>query len=258
MTVESYYVVFDGTSAYVVGSNDITAIESDPYAMESIYGPFATFREAVDREDEIKSRLTSIETDEDILISASNVLIVPSITGNISGIKAPACPVETSQSIEMQDVKKITQKLKSALPIKKGVGKVKNLLVFVSYATKDAEDFKIKEIAENLTKFKKISDVLYWQEDMSDNIIKIMNDNLGKCDLVLLFCSANALTSEPVEKEWTAADIMGKPIIPIFNVPDFIPPLLKPRLGVQYNPSDLQDNIKKIYNLILKKLSFKK
>ena len=53
MTVESYYVVFDGTSAYVVGSSDIIAIETDPYATESIYGPFATFQEAADREDEI-------------------------------------------------------------------------------------------------------------------------------------------------------------------------------------------------------------
>ena len=53
MNVESYYVVFDGTSAYVVGSDDIIAIETDPYAMESIYGPFATFPQAADREDEI-------------------------------------------------------------------------------------------------------------------------------------------------------------------------------------------------------------
>lgn len=214
------------------------------------------------KEEEIKVRLSSIESDDNVLLSASSVLIVPSITSSTSGIKAPACPVETSQSIEMGDVKTITQKLKKTitnLPIKKSKTgkKVKNVLVFVSYATKDAEDFKIKDIAENLTKFKKINNVLYWQENTGDNIIKFMNDNLGKSDLVLLFCSANALTSEPVEKEWTAAEIMSKPIIPIFNVPDHIPPLLRPRLGIQYNPSDFQDNIKRIYDLILKKLSLK-
>ena len=49
----SYYVVFDGTSAFVVDSNDIDNIETDPYAMESVYGPFDTFEEASDREDEI-------------------------------------------------------------------------------------------------------------------------------------------------------------------------------------------------------------
>ena len=90
------------------------------------------------------------------------------------------------------------------------------ILVFVSYATKDVELFKIQRIAEELTKFDEIEDVLYWQEDMQDNIIKYMNDNLERCDVVLLFCSPNALSSVPVEKEWTAADIMGKPIIPIF------------------------------------------
>ena len=49
----SYYVVFDGTSAYVADSNDIAHIETDPYAVESVYGPFDTFEEASDREDEI-------------------------------------------------------------------------------------------------------------------------------------------------------------------------------------------------------------
>ena len=50
---ESYYVVVDGTSAYVVDSNNIDNIETDPYATESVYGPFDTFEEASDREDEI-------------------------------------------------------------------------------------------------------------------------------------------------------------------------------------------------------------
>jgi hypothetical protein len=132
--------------------------------------------------------------------------------------------------------------------------KENDILVFVSYATKDAEIFKIKEICESLTKQAKITDVLYWQEDMQDNIIKYMNDNLEKCDVMLLFCSPNALISEPVEKEWTAADIMGKPIIPIFNDPEHIPPLLKTRLGVKFDPFNFQKNLNEISSLILKKL----
>jgi hypothetical protein len=128
------------------------------------------------------------------------------------------------------------------------------ILVFVSYATKDADAYKIRDLAENLTKYEKIDNVLYWQEDMKDNIIKYMNDNLGICDVMLLFCSPNALASEPVEKEWTAADIIGKPIIPIFNNPDHIPPILKTRLGIQFDPFDFQKNIDEIYDLILKKI----
>lgn len=127
------------------------------------------------------------------------------------------------------------------------------LLIFMSYCTKDAELFKIKEIAESLTFFNDIYDVLYWQEDVNDNIIKYMSDNLEKCDIILLFCSPNALKSKPIEKEWTAADIMNKPIIPIYIKSDHIPPLLKSRLGVEFDTFDLTSTIDEIYNLILKK-----
>ena len=130
----------------------------------------------------------------------------------------------------------------------------KDVLVFVSYATKDAELFKIKEIAEILTSYEKIDDVLYWQEDMADNIMKYMSDNLANCDLMLLFCSPNALKSIPIEKEWTSADIMNKPIIPVFVKPHHIPPLLKSRLGIEFDTFDLHKTINEIYNLILKKI----
>ena len=138
--------------------------------------------------------------------------------------------------------------------MEKLIEKKEQILIFVSYATKDADIFKVKDIAKALTKFKKIVNVLYWQEHMKDNIIKYMNDNLGKCDAMLLFCSPNALRSEPVEKEWTAADMMKKPIIPIFNDPEHIPPLLKTRLGIKFDPFNFKKNVDEIYNLILKKI----
>ena len=47
---EKYYVVFDGTSAYVAGEEDIKKIEADPFAIEIVYGPFETFKEASERE----------------------------------------------------------------------------------------------------------------------------------------------------------------------------------------------------------------
>jgi peroxiredoxin family protein len=134
------------------------------------------------------------------------------------------------------------------------IEKKDKILIFISYATKDADIFKVKDIAKALAKYKKIVSVLYWQEHMKDNIIKYMNDNLGKCDAMLLFCSPNALRSEPVEKEWTAADMMKKPIIPVFNDPDHIPPLLKTRLGIKFDPFDFKKNVDEIYNLLLKKI----
>lgn len=127
------------------------------------------------------------------------------------------------------------------------------LLVFVSYATKDAEWFKIKEISDILNNYNDIKKVLYWQEDMKDNIFEYMDENLGKCDVMLLFCSPHALKSKPVTKEWTAADSMEIPIVPIFFSPDHIPPLLKSRLGVQFLPFEFEQNVKKIHDLIVKK-----
>jgi hypothetical protein len=131
----------------------------------------------------------------------------------------------------------------------------RDILVFMSYATKDADLFKVKEIAEKLTKFNEIKDVLYWQEDMEDNIIEYMNDNLGKCHTFVLFCSKNALESIPVKKEWTAADAIGKPIIPVFFNPEHIPPLLRSRLGIEFDFYGIDRNVQEIHSLILKKCS---
>lgn len=127
------------------------------------------------------------------------------------------------------------------------------ILIFVSYATKDVNLFKIHEIVKMLTNFQEIKDVLYWEEDMDDNIFEYMNENLNKCDIIVLFCSKNALNSVPVKKEWTAAEAIGKPIIPVFFDIDHIPTLLKSRLGIEYDFYDIQKNIHGLHDLILKK-----
>ena len=90
-------------------------------------------------------------------------------------------------------------------------------------ATVDAQLFRIKEIAEDLTKLPEIFDVLYWLEDI------------------------------PVKKEWTVADAMSKSVIPIFIKSDHIPPLLRSRLGFEFDTFDFDKNIKKLNELILKK-----
>ncbi|MFX1587838.1 MAG: toll/interleukin-1 receptor domain-containing protein [Promethearchaeota archaeon] len=139
----------------------------------------------------------------------------------------------------------------SSIQIEKKIKKP--ILIFISYATKDAEYFNISEISEGLTVYDEIKDVLYWQEDVRDNIIEYMNENLKKCDVMILFCSENALKSVPVKKEWTAADIMGMPIIPVFTDPNYIPPILRSRLGYEFNSDDIQTNVQELYGLALKK-----
>lgn len=128
-------------------------------------------------------------------------------------------------------------------------------LIFVSYATEDAERFQIREIAERLTKLDGIDNVLYWQEDLKDDIFEYMNDSLERCDAFLLFCSENAKKSRPVALEWRAALSGNKKIIPIFQDELDIPVLLKPKLGVRFNPLNLNDTIGEIYEVFLKKLS---
>ena len=130
----------------------------------------------------------------------------------------------------------------------------KNLLVFISYSTKDADLFKIEEIAKTLKSYEEIKEVLYWEEDRKKNIITFMSENLGMCDVLILFCSPNAINSVPVEKEWTAADMMSKPIIPVFLKSDHIPPFLRSRLGIEFDTFDLQKTIIEIHNLILRKI----
>jgi hypothetical protein len=128
------------------------------------------------------------------------------------------------------------------------------LLVFMSYATKDVDTFKIHDIAKKLTEFPEIENVLYWEEYMEDNIFEYMDENLGKCDMMILFCSEKALESVPVKKEWTAAEALGKPIIPVFYNPPHIPALLSSRLGVQFDFYDMERNVQDLRNLILKKI----
>ncbi|NVM53167.1 MAG: GTP-binding protein [Candidatus Helarchaeota archaeon] len=129
----------------------------------------------------------------------------------------------------------------------------KSILVFISYATADANAFKIAEIAEGLTAFPEIADVLYWQEDLHDDIWTYMDKNVGKCDVFVYFCSPNARKSKPCEKEWHAADALNKPIIPVFSLLEYIPPLLRPRLGLQIDVFNIEENVKKLRELILKK-----
>jgi len=129
-----------------------------------------------------------------------------------------------------------------------------NLLLFISYATKDVDTFKVHDIAKKLTEFPEIENVLYWEEHMEDNIFEYMDENLDKCDAMILFCSEHARDSVPVKKEWTAAEALGKPIIPVFYNPSHIPALLSSRLGVQFDFYDMERNVQDLRNLILKKV----
>ncbi len=132
-------------------------------------------------------------------------------------------------------------------------GRKSRILAFTSYASLDSSFYHIPEIADELSSNSEIDNVLYWEEHNRDNIIEYMSKSLDKCDVMLLFCSPNSLTSKPVEKEWTAADVNDIPIIPIFTDIKYVPKYLRNREGVQFDPFNISETVEKLHKIILKK-----
>ena len=160
---------------------------------------------------------------------------------------------KTPSDVEMKFVSYLTQKPSISDESQHQQVIDRDMLIFISYSSKDTKIYKVREIAEKLKSFSGITEVLFYEGESFDNIIKYMNDNLGKCDVFLLFCSQNALSSVPVEKEWTAAEALGVPIIPIFFDLKHVPPLLQSRLGVEYDFYNVEQTVKDIYSSIVKK-----
>lgn len=129
------------------------------------------------------------------------------------------------------------------------------ITVFVSYSTKDKELFQIKWFAEQLAKKPKIDDVLYWEEDAHGSIIDYMNKNVPACDVFILFCSPNILASKPIQVEWETAQYYGKEIIPIFQVIDYVPPILKRLRGISFHGIDHEGTLNEVYQEILQRSS---
>ncbi|MFX1391202.1 MAG: TIR domain-containing protein [Promethearchaeota archaeon] len=132
---------------------------------------------------------------------------------------------------------------------------IKKITVFISYASSESKKFGIPSIAKLLNNnYSDIEKVLYWEEDMDDDIYIYMNDNLALADVVVVFCSELANESEAVRTEWMAALKMKKKIIPIFEKEVDIPPLLTTKLGICFEPNDLKGFIQKLHSLIQKKI----
>lgn len=130
----------------------------------------------------------------------------------------------------------------------------RNIKIFLSYSNKDSDIFQISKIVEELSKYERIEELLYYEGKDYSNIYKFMNDNIEKCDIMLSFSSENATMSKYVQLEWQAALSKEKRIIPIFFDKKFIPALLGPSLGVQFDNQDIKGTIDEIYRVILKSL----
>jgi len=207
------------------------------------------------KEKEVLERIKRVNKEEKILISALNTITKPSISSSIEGIVAPSCPIETSQSPRIGEIQQYSEEVSTFLE-KDSMKTIipENIKLFISYATTDSSYFQVSKIASLLEEKPEIEKVLYWEEDLHDDIYDYMNKNLANCDAFLLFCSENANQSEPVQMEWKSALKIKKKIIPIFIKESDIPPLISTKLGVQFIQDDIEKTTDRIYQLVLRKL----
>jgi len=130
--------------------------------------------------------------------------------------------------------------------------------VFISYCTKDSEYFHISEVASKLEQYPEIDKVFYWEEHSGDNIVRFMEEYIGRSRIFLLFCSENACKSEAVKSEWEAAFQLRKEgklkIIPVHYNREHIPLMLRSYLDVEFITDDIDRFVTNLYNEILRKL----
>lgn len=126
------------------------------------------------------------------------------------------------------------------------------LIIFLSYSHKDSSYFRIKEVAEELVRFSQFDEILYSQRDVHENFIKYMNDTLEKCNIMILFCSPISMKSKYVEIEWTAAQSLDIPIVPVFEELENVPALLRSREGVRFDPFNFQNFLINLKQIVLK------
>jgi len=123
--------------------------------------------------------------------------------------------------------------------------------IFISSSTADSERFQVEKFATDLQTYSNIDEVLIWEKDSKDNIIGYMNENLERCDVLLLLCTDNSKNSKPVILEWSAFLAAEKRIIPIFDNVENIPFILRSMIGLECR-GNLLNTIDKIHRLILK------
>ena len=171
----------------------------------------------------------------------------PAISSSTTGLIAPNCPIETSQSPRFVEIQQITEESRRFFVKKR---------IFLSYSTLDSEYFKIPTIVERLKNYPKIERVSFWEADSGENVVEFMEKTLGKSNVFVLFCSENSMKSEAVKGEWQAAYQIRKKgtikIVPVYENEDIIPKLLMPMLNVKFTKNDFKGFIRTLYNEILR------
>ncbi|MCK4780504.1 MAG: hypothetical protein KAT57_09970, partial [Candidatus Lokiarchaeota archaeon] len=156
-----------------------------------------------DKQNEILNRIELIEKEEKILFSALNSIKKPEISGSTTGIIAPACPIEISQSPRLSEVRQITDNILRRF-VEEKTERKKYEIIYTDFLKQDLKiqksQFRIgiaqiglSKTGEIITEFfeEKSSGLLGFKKDKIKTVIsnvKKMVDNAGKHKInVLIF-----------------------------------------------------------------------
>lgn len=129
--------------------------------------------------------------------------------------------------------------------------------VFMNFSQDDSKVFKIREVMQKLKEFPEINKKIYWTHEMEEDIFEFTQNFIDKFDIMLLFCSRQALNSAEVNNQWISAFENNKIIIPISVKLEFIPESLRQNEVFLYDLYDFNKNIFNLRYIILKSIFLK-
>jgi len=133
--------------------------------------------------------------------------------------------------------------------------------VFISYAMKDLDSFRIPEVADFLEFQDDIERVFYWDRDCDSNqsIIKYMENSIQDCEKIIFVCSENTKDSASIQQELEMATYSHKSMIPVFRDLEDVTLILRPKKGIRFEDINFQGFLEKLYfNLTRKKAKLKR
>ncbi|MHA1492297.1 MAG: hypothetical protein ACTSRI_21920, partial [Promethearchaeota archaeon] len=121
----------------------------------------------------------------DYLDDENKLVLVDMISFNVDGYRRLKWDMRSLnfEEVDFKDI--ILKKGQQLQPLQKTSS------IYISYSTLDSNKYKVASIAHKLETLPEIKGVLFWEEDMDDDIIQYMDENIAKCDLFVLFCSEN-------------------------------------------------------------------
>jgi hypothetical protein len=124
--------------------------------------------------------------------------------------------------------------------------------IFISYATKDFDAFKIPEIASWLQTQEEIENVFYWERDntMQQSILSYMETKVSESDAVVVIATTASSQSRPVNLELEMAIMQNKKIVPVFSDINSVRLSLRTMRGIHYNDSDFLTFLVNLYRVL--------